>query len=126
VSSGGAGRGPVLDRRGGTADTAGRRVVRGQQQRLPVCGQPVGPAVADPADPADRDGVLDVDGCPAVCNPSTPAVGIATAGRFWIVGGYHYANVFEQTYHGWLGDVRIVGRALPVGQFLNARGRRRD
>jgi len=37
------------------------------------------------------------------------------------VGGYHYDNAFEQTYYGWLGDVRIVGRALPVDQFMTVR-----
>jgi hypothetical protein len=62
-----------------------------------------------------------VDGCPVVRNPSTPAAGIATANRFWILGGYHYDNAFEQTYYGWLGDVRIVGRPLPVDQFMTVR-----
>jgi hypothetical protein len=62
--------------------------------------------------------VLYVDGCPVVGNPSTPAVGVATAGQFWMLGAYHYGRVLEQTFYGWLGDVRIVGRPLPVRDFL--------
>jgi hypothetical protein len=62
-----------------------------------------------------------VDGCPVLRNPSTPVVGIATAGQFWMIGAYHYDRVLEQTYYGWLGDVRIVDRPLPVDRFLNRR-----
>ena len=61
-----------------------------------------------------------VDGCPVLRNPSTPAVGLSTAGKPWLVGAYHYDDIVEQAFYGWLGDVRIVGRALRPGQFLNA------
>jgi hypothetical protein len=60
-----------------------------------------------------------IDGCRVVRNPATPAVGIATVGQFWMLGAYHYDRVIEQTLYGWLGDVRVVGRPLPVEQFLN-------
>jgi 3',5'-cyclic AMP phosphodiesterase CpdA len=62
--------------------------------------------------------IMYVDGCPVVGNPSTPAVGVATVGQFWLLGAYHYGRVVEQTFYGWLGDVRIVGRALPVRDFM--------
>ncbi|WP_084598809.1 LamG-like jellyroll fold domain-containing protein [Actinoplanes subtropicus] len=64
--------------------------------------------------------IMYVDGCPVVRNPSTPAIGLATAGKPWLVGAYHYADIVEQAYYGWLGDVRIVGRALRPDQFLKA------
>jgi hypothetical protein len=66
--------------------------------------------------------VMYIDGCRVVGNPATPAVGIATAGLFWMLGAYHYDHVVEQTLYGWLGDVRIVGRPLPVEQFFNHAG----
>jgi hypothetical protein len=62
--------------------------------------------------------VMYVDGCPGVRNPSTPAAGVATTGEFWMLGAYHYNRVVEQTLYGWLGDVRIVDRPLPVDRFL--------
>jgi hypothetical protein len=62
--------------------------------------------------------VMYVDGCPVLRNPSTPAIGLATAGKPWILGAYHYDNIVEQAFYGWLGDVRIVGRALRPTQFM--------
>ena len=62
-----------------------------------------------------------IDGCPVLRNPSTPAVGIAGTGAYWMLGAYHYDRIVEQSFYGWLGDVRIVGRALPTSEFLNAR-----
>jgi hypothetical protein len=64
--------------------------------------------------------IVYVDGCPVLRNPSAPAIGVATAGKPWVVGAYHYADVVERAYYGWLGDVRIVGRAVRPDQFLNA------
>jgi len=61
-----------------------------------------------------------VDGCPVVRNPSTPAVGVDGRGGYWMLGAYHYDRIVEQAFYGWLGDVRIVGRALPATEFLNA------
>ncbi len=63
--------------------------------------------------------VMYVDGCPVLRNPSTPAVGIATTGEFWMLGAYDYARVVNTSFYGWLGDVRIVGRALSPDRFMN-------
>jgi len=62
--------------------------------------------------------VMYVDGCPVVGNPSTPSAGVASTGEFWMLGAYDYNRVVEQTYYGWLGDVRVVDHALPVGKFM--------
>jgi hypothetical protein len=32
-----------------------------------------------------------------------------------------YGDVINQIFHGWVGDVRIVNRALSVGEFMTAR-----
>jgi hypothetical protein len=64
--------------------------------------------------------VLYVDGCPVVRNPSTRAVGIATTGEPWLIGASHYGRITGKTFRGWLGDVRIVDRPLPVEGFLIA------
>ncbi|GAA4639537.1 hypothetical protein GCM10023196_101500 [Actinoallomurus vinaceus] len=61
-----------------------------------------------------------VDGCPVVRNPSTKATGIATVGLQWLLGGYEYGGKIDQILHGWVGDVRVVDRALPVGRFMPA------
>jgi hypothetical protein len=63
--------------------------------------------------------VMYVDGCPVLRNPSTPAVGIATTGEFWMLGAYDYARAVETSFYGWLGDVRIVARPLSPREFLN-------
>ncbi|ONI87706.1 Tat pathway signal sequence domain protein [Saccharothrix sp. ALI-22-I] len=64
---------------------------------------------------------LFVDGSELLRNPSTPATGISTAGDPWLVGAYAYDRIVEKSYHGLLGDMRIVGRALSKDQFLTAR-----
>ncbi|MFF2658907.1 LamG-like jellyroll fold domain-containing protein [Kitasatospora sp. NPDC058032] len=61
-----------------------------------------------------------VDGCEVARNPSTPAVGLATLGRPWMLGGYAYAGVLDKVFHGHIGDVRIVKRALRVREFMTA------
>ncbi|MER8004602.1 LamG-like jellyroll fold domain-containing protein [Streptomyces sp. NPDC094149] len=66
-----------------------------------------------------RQTTLYVEGCPVVRNPKAPAVGIASVGRPWLLGGYEYAGKIDQILHGRLGDVRIVSRALPVTSFMN-------
>ena len=48
------------------------------------------------------------------------AVGISTLGRPWMIGGYSYGGRLDQVFHGWIGDVRIVDRPLPVGRFMTA------
>jgi hypothetical protein len=64
--------------------------------------------------------VMYVDGCPVLRNPSTPAVGVASTGEFWMLGAYDYNRTVETSFYGWLGDVRVVGRALAPGEFLIA------
>jgi len=65
-----------------------------------------------------RHTVMYVDGCPVVRNPSTPSMGLTTLGFQWLLGGYEYAGVINQVFSGWLGDVRIVERALDVREFM--------
>jgi hypothetical protein len=64
--------------------------------------------------------VMYVDGCPVVGNPSTPANGVTSTGDFWMLGAYDYNRIVEQSFYGWLGDVRVVGRPLPPRDFLIA------
>ncbi|WP_053662631.1 LamG-like jellyroll fold domain-containing protein [Streptomyces sp. MMG1121] len=65
-----------------------------------------------------RHTTLYVQGCPVARNPHAAAVGIASAGLPWLLGGYEYAGKIDQILHGRLGDVRIVARALPVSAFM--------
>lgn len=67
-----------------------------------------------------RHSLMYVDGCPVVRNPATPAVGITTLGRPWMVGGYEYGGRLDQVYNGWLGDIRIVDRPLSPDRFMIA------
>ncbi|MDG5802383.1 Tat pathway signal sequence domain protein [Streptomyces ossamyceticus] len=66
-----------------------------------------------------RHATLYVQGCPVVRNPKAAAVGLTSVGLPWILGGYEYAGKIDQILHGRLGDVRVVGRALPVTSFMN-------
>jgi hypothetical protein len=61
-----------------------------------------------------------VEGSPVVDNPSTLSVGIASLGLPWLLGGHEYAGAIDNVFHGWIGDVRIVNRALRTDQFLIA------
>jgi hypothetical protein len=65
--------------------------------------------------------VMYVNSSPVVDNPSTVSVGITTLGLTWLLGGHEYAGAIDQVFHGWIGDVRIVNRALPLNQFMTAR-----
>ncbi|MGY4772201.1 hypothetical protein ACXC9Q_35295 [Kribbella sp. CWNU-51] len=67
-----------------------------------------------------RHSTLYVDSAPLLRNPATPSNGLATAGKPWLLGANHYANVIEQAFAGHLGELRIVTRALKPSQFLNA------
>ncbi|MEU1853201.1 LamG-like jellyroll fold domain-containing protein [Streptomyces sp. NPDC019990] len=62
---------------------------------------------------------LYVEGCPVLRNPRASAVGITSVGLPWLLGGYEYGGTIDQIFHGRLGDVRIVARALPVTSFMN-------
>ncbi|MFD6069319.1 LamG-like jellyroll fold domain-containing protein [Amycolatopsis lurida] len=61
---------------------------------------------------------LYVDGCPVLRNPKTPAAGIANPGGSWLIGAYAYDSIVEQAFHGWLGDIRVVARALEPREFM--------
>ena len=65
--------------------------------------------------------VLYVEGCPTVDNPSTRAVGLTQLNLPWALGGYEYGGSVNQVFHGWIGDVRVVGRALRADEFMIAR-----
>jgi hypothetical protein len=67
-----------------------------------------------------RHTVMYVDGCEVVRNPATPAIGITTLTRPWLLGGYDYGGTLNQVFHGWIGDVRIADRALPSDRFMLA------
>ncbi|MFJ8463812.1 LamG-like jellyroll fold domain-containing protein [Streptomyces swartbergensis] len=62
---------------------------------------------------------LYVEGCPVLRNPRASSVGITSVGLPWLLGGYEYGGKIDQIFHGRLGDVRIVARALPVTSFMN-------
>jgi hypothetical protein len=62
--------------------------------------------------------VMYIDGCPITRNPRTDSIGISTVGDFWMIGAYSYAGVVEQSFYGWMGDVRIVARPLDVDEFM--------
>ncbi|MFF5840442.1 LamG-like jellyroll fold domain-containing protein [Streptomyces massasporeus] len=62
---------------------------------------------------------LYVEGCPVLRNPKAPSAGITSVGLPWLLGGYEYGGKIDQIFHGRLGDVRIVTRALPVTSFMN-------
>jgi hypothetical protein len=59
-----------------------------------------------------------VEGCPTIDNPPTVAIGLVQLNLPWALGGYEYGGSINQIFYGWVGDVRIVNRALPVSQFM--------
>ncbi|HET9172263.1 MAG TPA: LamG-like jellyroll fold domain-containing protein [Actinospica sp.] len=61
---------------------------------------------------------LYVDGCEVARNPATPANGLVSLNLPWMLGGYEYQGSINQVFHGSIGDVRIVDRALPVSRFM--------
>ncbi|NMO55703.1 LamG domain-containing protein [Actinoplanes sp. TBRC 11911] len=65
-----------------------------------------------------RHTTLYVEGAETIDNPDTVSNGIATLGLQWMLGGYEYGGKIDQIFHGSVGDVRIVNRALPVDQFM--------
>jgi hypothetical protein len=65
--------------------------------------------------------IMYVEGSPVLDNPSTLSAGITSLGLPWLVGGHEYAGAVDNVFHGWIGDVRIVNRPLPISQFLNAK-----
>lgn len=67
-----------------------------------------------------RHTTLYIDGCRVARNPATRTGGLATLGLPWLLGAYEYGGKLDQLLHGRLGDIRIVERALPVRDFMNA------
>ncbi|MFC8592283.1 LamG-like jellyroll fold domain-containing protein [Streptomyces atroolivaceus] len=66
--------------------------------------------------------VMYVDGSKIARNPSQPSTGIATLGEPFVLGATQFDRRFGQGFYGWMGDTRIVGRALPVAEFLTSFG----
>jgi hypothetical protein len=62
--------------------------------------------------------VMYVEGCETVDNPPTRAVGLVQLALPWVLGGYEYGGSINQVWHGWIGDVRVVNRALSVEEFM--------
>jgi hypothetical protein len=66
--------------------------------------------------------VLYIEGCPTVDNPTLiESLGLTQLGLPWALGGYEYGGAVNQVFHGFVGDVRIVNRPLPVSEFMIAR-----
>ncbi|MDT8913199.1 LamG-like jellyroll fold domain-containing protein [Amycolatopsis sp. PS_44_ISF1] len=64
---------------------------------------------------------LYVESSPVADNPSTDSAGITSLGLAWMLGGHSHGGAVDQVFHGWVGDVRIVGRALRLEEFMTAR-----
>ncbi len=62
--------------------------------------------------------VLHVEGSKIARNPSQPSTGIATLGKPFTIGGTQFDERFGQGFYGWIGDTRIVDRALGPEEFL--------
>ena len=65
--------------------------------------------------------IMYVNSSPVVDNPSTFSAGITTLDLPWLLGAGFYAGNLDSVFHGWIGDVRIVNRPLPLGQFMTAK-----
>jgi len=65
-----------------------------------------------------RQTVVYVDGSKIARNPTQPSTGIATLGRPFVIGGTSFNLQYGQGFYGWIGDVRIVSRALRPTEFL--------
>lgn len=66
--------------------------------------------------------VMYVDGSEIARNPAQASTGIATLGKPFVLGATQFDERFGQGFHGWMGDTRIVGRPLPVEDFLTLAG----
>ena len=60
-----------------------------------------------------------VEGCPTVdIANQVSSNGITQLALPWALGGYEYGGSINQIFNGWVGDVRIVNRALSVSEFM--------
>ncbi|MHA4817479.1 LamG-like jellyroll fold domain-containing protein [Streptomyces aculeolatus] len=62
--------------------------------------------------------VVYVDGSKIARNPAQRSTGIATLGKPFVVGATQFDEKFGQGFYGWIGDTRIVARALAPRDFL--------
>lgn len=62
-----------------------------------------------------------VDGSRIVRNAAEEGRGIATLGKPFALGGTQSAESYGQGFYGWIGDTRIVSRALRPDEFLTGR-----
>jgi hypothetical protein len=62
--------------------------------------------------------VIYVDGSRIARNAAEESRGISTLGKPFVIGGTQFAEQFGQSFYGWIGDTRIVSRALRPDQFL--------
>jgi len=67
-----------------------------------------------------RHTVTYVDGSRIARNAAEESKGIATLGKPFVIGGTQFAQAYGQGFYGWIGDTRIVARALRPDQFLTA------
>ncbi|NUH40950.1 metallophosphoesterase [Streptomyces samsunensis] len=65
--------------------------------------------------------VVYVDGSKIARNPGQPSTGIATLGKPFVIGATQFEEKFGQGFYGWIGDTRIVKRALAPKDFMTAR-----
>ncbi|WP_232376578.1 LamG-like jellyroll fold domain-containing protein [Amycolatopsis aidingensis] len=61
-----------------------------------------------------------VDGSRIARNAAEESRGITTLGKPFALGGTQFAGRYGQGFYGWIGDTRIVARALRPEQFLIA------
>ncbi|NKQ51325.1 hypothetical protein HFP15_00325 [Amycolatopsis sp. K13G38] len=62
-----------------------------------------------------------VDGSKIARNASLDSNGISTVGKPFAIGGTQGGGQYGQGFYGWIGDTRIVARALSPGQFMRSR-----
>ncbi len=62
--------------------------------------------------------VIYVDGSKIARNPTQESNGITTLGKPFAIGGTQFAEQYGQGFYGWIGDVRIMSRALSPREFL--------
>lgn len=67
-----------------------------------------------------RHTVIYVDGSKIARNAAEESTGIATLGKPFAIGGTQFAEQYGQGFYGWIGDTRIVARALRPTEFLTA------
>ncbi|AXB42771.1 LamG-like jellyroll fold domain-containing protein [Amycolatopsis albispora] len=64
--------------------------------------------------------IVYVDGSPIARNASEESRGIATLGKPFVIGATQFALSYGHGFYGWVGDTRVVARALRPEQFLRA------